>query len=699
MTRVTLEGLLNPSSVAILGATDDIRRVGARVMRYMNEGGFEGPVYPINPKRDVVQGKQAYPSISDIPGTADLVIMAIPATAVAQALHDSAAKGAKAAVVFSSGFAEMGEDGAAMQADLQAAAREAGVRLLGPNCLGCASVANGAMATFTSNFLDGLPTLGSVAVVSQSGAFGAHLYSLARARGIGLSYWVTTGNEVDISIAECIDYLVDRPEVSTLVVYAEGINDPEGLRNALAKARDAHKPVIMLKVGRTEAGAEAAKSHTASLAVSDAVCDALFKQYGVYRADTTDEMMDVAYACQMGVFPTNRNLAILSVSGGVGVQMADCGTKHGFDIPPLSEEKQQHIRELLPFAAVRNPVDVTAMAIDNPEHYLTPVFDAVLNDPETSSVGVFFTPGQGSEEFTDLMLAGLERMRAELPHKAASINIIMPDAMKARYEAAGYTVFDTSERAIASLAALATVSEGFRRGEGDAPPALPASAEAVPAEATSEVAAKQVLASVGIPVVREVLAESADAAAAAAAEIGGPVVLKIASPDIQHKTEIGGVMVGVEGVDDVRAGYETLIARAAGKAPTARIEGVVVCEMVSGGVETVIGVNMDPTFGPVVMFGLGGIFVEVLKDVTFRLAPFGIDEAHRMIREIKSFHVLTGARGGPKADLDALAETLVRVSVFAAANADRLESLDINPYLALPEGGVALDALIVPKGT
>jgi len=195
------------------------------------------------------------------------------------------------------------------------------------------------------------------------------------------------------------------------------------------------------------------------------------------------------------------------------------------------------------------------------------------------------------------------------------------------------------------------------------------------------------------------LAESADAAAAAAAEIGGPVVLKIASPDIQHKTEIGGVMVGVEGVDDVRAGYETLIARAAGKAPTARIEGVVVCEMVSGGVETVIGVNMDPTFGPVVMFGLGGIFVEVLKDVTFRLAPFGIDEAHRMIREIKSFHVLTGARGGPKADLDALAETLVRVSVFAAANADRLESLDINPYLALPEGGVALDALIVPKGT
>lgn len=698
MTRITLEGLLNPSSVAILGATDDLRRVGARVMRYMNEAGFQGPVYPINPKRDTVQGKKAYPSISDIPGNADLAIMAIPAGAVAEALHASAAKGTKAAVVFSSGFAEMGEDGRAMQDALLAAARSAGVRLLGPNCLGCVSVATGAMATFSSNFMNALPVPGSVAIVSQSGAFGAHLYSLARARGIGLSHWVTTGNEVDITVSECLDFLIDRPEVNTLVVYAEGINDPDGLRRALQKARDARKPVIVLKVGRTAAGAEAAKSHTASLAVSDAVCDALFRQYGAYRADTTDEMMDVAYACQMGVFPAGRRLAVLSVSGGVGVQMADSGTKHGFEIPALPEAQQKAIRALLPFAATRNPVDVTAMAIDDPERYMTPVFDTVLNDPGTDAVGVFFTPGQGTHEFADLMLGALRRMRGADPDKAVSVNIIMPDDVRGRYEADNHTVFDTPDRAVASLAALAAFGDAFRRGAGAMPPMLPAEAESVPAQATSEVAAKRVLASNGIAVVQETLAADADAAVSAAAEIGGPVVLKIASPDIQHKTEIGGVLVGVVGDDDVRAGFETLMARAREKAPVARLDGVVVCEMVSGGVETVIGVNMDPTFGPVVMFGLGGIFVEVLKDVTFRLAPFGIDESRRMIREIKFFDVLTGARGGPKADLDSLAETLARVSVFAAANAERLESLDINPYLALPDGGLALDALIVPKG-
>jgi acyl-CoA synthetase (NDP forming) len=698
MARVTLEGLLNPSSVAILGATDDIRRVGARVMRYMNEAGFQGPVYPINPKRDVVQGKPAFPSISDIPGTADLVIMAIPAPAVAQALHDSAAKGAKAAVVFSSGFAEMGVEGRKMQDELLAAARSAGVRLLGPNCLGSVNVATGAMASFSSNFLNSLPVPGSVAIVSQSGAFGAHLYSLARARGIGLSHWVTTGNEVDITVSECLDFLAGRDEVSTLVAYAEGINDPEGLRRALAKARDMRKPVIFLKVGRTEAGAEAAKSHTASLAVSDAVCDALFKQYGVYRADTTDEMMDVAYASQMGVFPKGRRLAVLTVSGGVGVQMADSAIKHGLEVPALPEATQKTVRELLPFAAARNPVDVTAMAIDNPEHYLTPVYDAVLNEPDTDAVGVFFTPGQGTDAFADLTLGALAKMRAKDPDKAVSINIIMPPEVAKRYEQAGFTVFDTPDRVVASLAALAKIREGFERAKGDAPPALPSGALPVPAEATTEVEAKRILAAAGIPVVREMLAADAAAAVAAAREIAGPVVLKIASPDIQHKTEIGGVLIGIEGDDAVGAGFETLVARAREKAPKARLDGVVVCEMAKGGIETVIGVNMDPTFGPVVMFGLGGIFVEVLKDVTFRLAPFGKDEAMRMIREIKAFHVLTGARGAAKADLDALAETLARVSVFAAANADKLASLDINPYLALETGGVALDALILPKG-
>jgi len=696
MGRVTLDGLLNPSSVAILGATDEIRRVGGRVMRYMHEAGFEGPIYPINPKRDTVQGKPAFASIADIPGTADLAILSIPARFVKQSLYDCAAKGVRAAVVFSSGFAEMGDEGRAMQEELGAAARDAGVRLLGPNCLGAASVQSGVCATFSSNFLDAMPSPGSVAIVSQSGAFGAHLYSLARNRGIGLSHWVTTGNEVDITVAECLDFLVERDEVNTLVVYAEGVNDPEGLRNALAKARAARKPIIFLKVGRTEAGAQAAKSHTASLAVSDAVVDALFRQYGVYRADTTDEMMDVAYACQMGIYPEGRRLGILSISGGVGVQMADSAVKHGLEVPELPAAAQKKIMEMLPFASARNPVDITATAMEDPE-MVPKTFEIILNETDCDAVASFLTPVSGSHEVADTLLPHFQKARATAPNKAISLNIIMSQDVASRYDAEGHTVFDTPDRAVASLAALCKIRESFDRGEGAQPPELPDGAMPVPETAVSEVEAKRVLASAGIPVVREALAASADEAAAAAGSMPGPVVMKIASADIQHKTEIGGVLLNVAGGDGVREGFETLMSRAREHAPNAAVDGVAVCEMVSGGIETVIGVNRDPTFGPVVMFGLGGIFVEVLKDVTFRLAPFGIDEARRMIREIRSFDVLTGARGGPAADLDTLAETLARVSAFAAANADRLESLDINPFLALPEGGVALDALIVPK--
>ncbi len=697
MGRVTLDGLLNPSSVAILGATDETRRVGGRVMRYMHEAGFKGPIYPINPKRETVQGKQAYPSILDIPGSADLAILSIPARFVKPSLYDCAAKGVKAVVVFSSGFAEMGDEGRAMQDELGAAALDAGVRLLGPNCLGAASVNSGVIASFSSNFLDALPEPGSVGIVSQSGAFGAHLYSLARARGIGLSHWVTTGNEVDITVAECLDFLVDRDEVNTLVVYAEGINDPNGLRRALSKARAARKPVIFLKVGRTEAGAEAAKSHTASLAVSDAVVDALLRQYGVYRADTTDEMMDVAYACQMGVFPEGRKLGILTISGGVGVQMADSAIKHGLEVPELPEAAQEKIAEMLPFAAVRNPVDITATAMEDPS-FVPITHEIILNETDCDAVASFLTPVSGSHDVADTLLPYFARVREATPNKAISLNVIMPEDVARRYEADRHTVFDTPDRAVASLAALCKIREGFDRGEGAPPPARPSVALGVPETAVSEVEAKRVLASNGINVVREVLATDADGAASSAAEMPGAVVMKIASPDIQHKTEIGGVLVGVEGEDAVRDDFDTLLARAKEHAPDARIDGIVVCEMVSSGVETVIGVNSDPTFGPVVMFGLGGIFVEVLKDVTFRLAPFGVDEAARMIREIKSFDVLTGARGGPAVDLDGLAETLARVSVFAAENADRLDSLDINPYLALPEGGCALDALIVPNG-
>ncbi|MCP5368574.1 MAG: acetate--CoA ligase family protein [Hyphomicrobiales bacterium] len=689
--------LLNPASVAILGATEGANRVGGRVLRYMLEAGFQGPVYPVNPGRDTVQGRPAFATVGDIPGTADCAILAIPARAVAESLRACAAKGVGAAVVFSSGFAEMGAEGRRLQAELGDAAREAGVRLLGPNCLGAFNAHLGFMATFSSNLLGNLPVPGAVGIVSQSGAFGAHLYSLARQRGIGLSYWVTTGNEVDITLADCIAFMANAGDVNTIVVYAEGINDPDGLRAALDLSREKRKPVIFLKVGRTEAGAKAAHSHTASLAVSDVVCDALFRQTGTHRAETTEEMIELAYACQMGVFPAGNRVGVLTMSGGVGVQMADVSIKSGMAVPELPADLQAEIKGLIPFAATANPVDVTASAMEDTS-LLTRTIDMLLDAPQCDSVGAFMTPVAATDEFTDQLVASLAQSRARHPDKPFALCMPAPAGIRARYEAGGNMVFDTPERAVDAFAALARFRAGFERGAGDPPPALPAGAEPVPAEAVGEVAAKAILAAAGIPVPREVLASDPDAAVAAAADMGGPVAMKIVSPDIAHKTEIGGVLLGVAGADAVAAGFATLMDRARAAHPGARLDGVSVAEMVTGGVETVIGAQVDPTFGPVVMFGLGGIFVEVLKDVSFRLAPFGVDEARRMVREIRGFPLLAGARGAEPADLDALAQALARVSAFAAANADRLESLDINPFRVLPKGALALDALIVPKG-
>jgi len=695
MDRVDIGKLLNPESVAILGATEGENRVGGRVMRYMLEAGFAGPVYPVNPKRDTVQGRQAFASVEDIPGTADCAVLAVPAKVVIPSLKACAGKGVRAAVCFSSGFAEMGEEGRRLQAELGDAARDAGVRLLGPNCLGAFNAHRGFVGTFSSNLIGNMPVPGSVAIVSQSGVFGAHLYSLARARGIGLSYWVTTGNEVDITLAECIAFVAGQDDVNTIVVDAEGINDPDGLRDALATARERRKPVIFVKVGRTEAGARAAASHTASLAVSDVVCDALFRQYGAHRADTTEEMIELAYACQMGVYPAGRRVGILTMSGGVGVQMADMSIKSGMQVPDLPTDLQAEIKELVPFAATANPVDVTASAMEDTS-LLTRTIGMMLDAEQCDSVASFMTPVAATEAFTDELIDSLTAVRQRHPDKPFALCMPTPEELRRRYEAAGQMIFDTPERVIDAFAALARFRAAFDAGAGAAPPDLPAGVLDVPAKAVGEVEAKQILASLGIAVPRETLATDAEAAVAAASEIAGPVAMKIVSPDIVHKTEIGGVLLGVEGAEAVAAGFTTLIERAGAAHPDAAIDSVSVAEMITDGVETVVGVQNDPTFGPVVMFGLGGIFVEVLQDVSFRLAPFGVDEARRMIGEIRGLPLLEGARGADPVDLDALAEALARISVFAAANADRLQSLDINPFRARAGGAVALDALIVP---
>ncbi|MXY38520.1 MAG: acetate--CoA ligase family protein [Rhodospirillaceae bacterium] len=690
--------ILRPDSVAVIGASDTPSRIGGRPIHSMKTMGYGGRIYPVNPRRETVQGLAAYPTIRDVPEAVDCALIAVPAAIAVDAIRDCADRGVKSAVVFTSGFAEQGKDGARAQAEIARIARDSGMRIVGPNCLGVFAMDRGWYGTFTNapDMLD-LPP-GPVGIVSQSGAYGSHVLLVAQKRGVGSNFWVTTGNECDVDLGEVIDFYAESPEVGIIAVYAEGVCNAGRLRQALGKARDARKPVIVMKVGKTDAGARAAASHTASLAGSDAIYDALFRQTGAYRAGTTEELVDVAYACQYGSYPKGRRISLQTISGGGGVQMADDAVRYGLDVAPLPQPVQDRLKALIPFAGTNNPVDFTAQALNEPDLMLKNI-GLTIEEADYDSHIVFMTSVPATP-FMKKPCADLFRtVRERWPDVPMIMSLVGGRDVVQAYERLGYPVFEDPSLAVRAMAALTRFGDVFGRTGDSAPPAAPPGMRPAPAEAVGEHEAKAILASAGIPVVRESLAATPDEAVAAAAAIGGPCALKIVSPDILHKTEIGGVLLHVEGDDAVAEDARTLLRRAAEQAPEARIDGILVSEMVAGGVETVLGAVHDPVFGPAVMFGLGGVFVEVLEDVSFRLAPFGADEAHRMIGEIRGRAMLDGVRGAPPADLDALADALARLSVFAAANAGRIESIDINPFVALPKGGVAADALIVPKQT
>ena len=698
IARRPLTKLLDPRSVAIIGASDNPSRIGGRPLHYLLNGRFEGAVHAVNANRSTVQGVTAYPSILEVPGEVDAVIVAVPADAVVRTITDCAEKGVGAAVIFSSGFAEQDEQGAAWQAELTAISARTGIRLLGPNCLGAFNARTDWLATFSTSVEQYPVQPGPIAIASQSGAFGSHLYTVAAKRGVRCTYWVTTGNEADIEISECIAWYADAPDVGVIAVYAEGVRNGPGLRDALERAYAAGKPVIFQKVGRSGAGAEAAASHTASLAGADAVYDALFRQYGVCRVDSIEELLDIALACQSGAMPRGDKLGIMTISGGAGVQMADTAEACGLDVAPMPADQQAYLKELIPFAGVRNPVDITAQAL-NDMSLIGKFMRSMMDEGGYDAVVAFFTVVAGSRMISDRLIETLRDIREKYARAPMVLSIVAPDDVVRSYEEAGYTILEDPARAVRAAAAMVHFGTAFERGAGAAPPSLPPEAIAIPDRTVDEEEARRILASAGVPMAATRLAATPEGAADAWKAIGGPVAMKIVSPDILHKTEIGGVRLGVASAAEAAQAHSAITAAARRHHPDAEITGVILSEMVTGGVETVLGVISDPVFGPAVMFGLGGVFVEVLGDVTFRIAPFGIDEAHRMIREIRGIRMLEGVRGQPPCDIDALARTLVNLSVFAAANAGRFASIDINPCIVLPEGqGVAgVDALIVPS--
>ncbi|MDP9916588.1 acyl-CoA synthetase (NDP forming) [Variovorax boronicumulans] len=692
----SLSALFAPRAIAVVGASSNAQKIGGIPVDYQRRFGFEGALYPVNPNADRIQDLPAFPSLRAIGQPVDLAILAVPSALVDGALDDAIAAGVKGVVLFSSGFAEVGAEGAAAQARLGDKARAAGVRLVGPNCLGFMNIARHVYATFSPAPGVGRVMPGRIGLVSQSGAFGAYAYAMARARGVGLSLWATTGNEADVQVADCLAWLAQAPDTDVIMAYMEGCRDGPRLRAALALAQANGKPVVMVKVGRTALGAEAAASHTAALAGDDAVYDAVFRQYGVLRARNLTEFFDLAHSAAVAGSPRDRSIGLFTLSGGVGALMADEASAQGLDARPLSEAAQDTLRRWVPFAAPRNPVDITGQ-VTNDMTLIDRTARVMLDDQGFASWMGFLAAAGASDAFWPVLRSLVSSLREAYPDTLLAVSTLLSPERRAELEAMRCLVFADPSDGIRTIAALAGLKPAA--AVAAAPASIAPSLTLAPGT-MSEPDALALLADAGVPVVAHRVVRSADEAAAAAEALGEAVVVKIVSADIPHKSDVGGVALGLRGAAQARAAFERTRDLALTARPEARLDGALVARMLTGGVECIAGVHRDPVFGPVLMFGLGGIHVETLRDVSLRALPITRDDALAMVRELRAFAILNGARGRPPVDLDSIADALCALADFAQRAGDSLDSAEINPLIARPqaEGGcVAVDALVVGR--
>jgi acyl-CoA synthetase (NDP forming) len=692
-----LDVLFRPRSVAVMGASSDEKKIGGRPIFYLKHYNFAGAIYPINPNYDEIQGVKTYKTLADVPGDVDLALIALPSVMVEDAVTACADKGVKATVIFSSGYAETGAEGEAAQERLLEIARASGMRIMGPNCMGLAGFDARLIMTFGFSMEMMPPKLGPIGIVSQSGAYGAVAYYESRDRQLGVSLWATTGNESDIDLSEILMYYAADDAIKVILLYMEGCKDGPGFMAGLEVARAAGKPVIVTKVGASDVGAEAALSHTASITGSDVVFDTVVAKYGAHRTYSLDEFYDLGYACsKTRSFPNGNRVGLLTISGGIGVLMSDVASHLGLDVPKLTEAAQARIRDIIPYAGTRNPVDITGQTLNDPS-LLAKCLDVLIEEGICDIVVIYMAMSTQSPGLADMFMQVFRDIRAKHPDVPIVAGVYAEGDRRRELEELGYIVVREPTRAVKVAASLLRFGRHFAATASEAP--QPSAAPVViPSESLNEVAAKKLLAEAGISTVSETLVTSPAEAATAVTALSGLAALKLVSPDIIHKSEIGGIMLNVDAADAASA-YDTLMERGRRHKPNAAIEGVIVAPMISDGIETILGVKRDPVFGPIVVFGLGGVFVEVLQDVTRRLAPFGVTEAHEMIREVKGYPLLEGVCSGEVGDIQALAEALSRLSVLAHENRDQIDSIDINPFLVLPagKGALAVDALIVPR--
>ncbi|HEV7267601.1 MAG TPA: acetate--CoA ligase family protein [Falsiroseomonas sp.] len=688
-----LDRMFRPRSVAVVGASGDPDKLGGRTLFHVKELGFKGAIYPVNVSGREVQGLKSWTSVAALPEVPDCAIIVLPAAAVPAALEDCAARGVRRVQILSSGFAEEGGEGIALQERVVGIARRHGMRLTGPNALGSISPPDGFFGTFSSLLATAVPGPGTIGVATQSGAFGSHIYAVAGFRGLGISRAIATGNEADIDVAAAIDYLAEDPGTTVICASLEGCRDGEALRRALLKAAGVGKPVIIMKVGSSEVGAAAAATHTGSLAIEDRLVEVVLRECGAWRATSIEEMIDIAYVCSVASLPRSGRVGMLSVSGGIGVLMADAAIEAGLSVPQLSDEGMERLCAALPVAAGRNPVDSTAN-VGGKLHLFAAVGEAMVEGADLGAMFFYLAHiGRNLERFPPAH-ESFAALRRRFPQVATVAVMTHVDEIRLKLEAIGVPVFEDPTRAVRAVAGAA----GLRALQATVRPRPEVARVAgLAMEGSGEAAAKALLRQAGLPALPERICRSAAEAATAAAEFAGAVAMKILSPDIPHKTEIGGVLLDIAGADAAAQGFATLMQRARTARPEAALDGVLVSPMLKGGVETILGVKRDPVFGPMVMFGLGGVSVELFGDVAFASAPLSPEAAERLIGSVRGARLLAGFRGSLPLDRAALVDALCRISAFAVAHADTIDAIEVNPFLVRPDGAWALDALVARR--
>ena len=707
-----LRPLLSPDSVAIIGAAADSSLRG-RLTQQLVEHGFDGRIYPVTRSQTEVLGHKAYAAVGDIPEAADLAIILVPAAYVVSTIEQCAARGIPAAVVISSGFAEeKSEEAAARDQALRAIAKRTGMVIAGPNSEGLVNPLRPLVATFSPVFHDPKEPLlpqnsraKPIAVSCQSGALTFAFLSRGRDRQLRFTYQISAGNQTVLEAHDYLDWVLDAGGADIFMGYLEGIRDTQRFRAVAEKAARMGKPMILAKVGRSDAGRRAAASHTGSLARAGMADDAIFRHHGIIRGEDLDHMVDVASAFAYCSLPRGNRVAVITGSGGSAVWMADILSAHGLELPVIEENLQRRIMALLPsYASAQNPIDATAQAIG--EVGYAPMVELVAQSERIDTI--LLISSLANPERAKKLAAELAGITASLdkPILLSTYTTATPASIAA-IAGAGipcYMSMPSCARAIKALVDYGRFREKLARRKP-----VEATAPALRDEVTlalaaagpvlTEVASKKLLARYGVPLPPEALATSEDEAIAAASRIGSAVALKAQSPDILHKTEAGAVMLGLSGDGAVREGYRTVLARAKAAYPNAAIDGVLVQAMAKRGREMILGVTRDPDFGPMLMVGLGGIHVEVLKDVAFAPVPLGAEDALDLIGQLKGAALLDAVRGEPAADRDALARLMVALSRFAADHADAIAEIDLNPVIvhAAGEGLTIVDALIVKR--